>query len=131
MEKTENMTKAESLKNAQNTSAAGWHNDFYEKEVMIMLVLKRRITGYRTEDIVGWKIDPPSPIYSEEYFAEDMTYEDVCHDLGFLPEVSFVRITKAGTISYTCGKPDEIRALYFSVRKKGYKCASDFHVNIL
>lgn len=96
-----------------------------------MLVLKREIFGYNTEDCVGWKIDPPSPVYSAEYIEQEMTYEDVCKDLGFLPGVSFVHITKTGTISYTCGKPEEIRALYRAVEEKGYKRAADFKINVI
>lgn len=43
--------------------------------------------------------------------TENMTYNDLCHRLGFIPEVHFVRVTTAGTVSFWCGKPDEIRSL--------------------
>lgn len=49
-----------------------------------------------------------------------MTYDEVCHDLGFIPDVHFVRVTTRGTISFTCGKPDEVRALLSAVRRQGY-----------
>ena len=51
----------------------------------------------------------------------EMTYEEICHDLGFISEVHFVRITKAGTITFTLGKPSEIRSLIASCREYGYK----------
>ena len=48
-------------------------------------------------------------------------YEDVCHDLGFVPEVRFVTITTRGTISFTCGRPSEVRLLLTACREHGYK----------
>lgn len=48
-------------------------------------------------------------------------YEDVCHDLGFAPEVQFVKITTRGTISFTCGRPSEVRLLLTACREHGYK----------
>lgn len=50
----------------------------------------------------------------------EMTYEDVCKELGFYPDVGFVEITKSGTITFTLGKPHEIRALYRSVIENGF-----------
>ena len=50
----------------------------------------------------------------------DKSYEDVCHDLGFFPSINFVDITKNGTITFTCGKPDEIYALFAACNSKGY-----------
>lgn len=52
-----------------------------------------------------------------------LTYEDVCHDLGFIPETKFVEITNAGTITFTCGSPYEVKGLLRAVREKGYKPA--------
>lgn len=49
------------------------------------------------------------------------SYEDVCHDLGFAPEVRFVKITTRGTISFTCGRPSEVRLLLTACREHGYK----------
>lgn len=49
-----------------------------------------------------------------------MTYDDVCHELGFIPDVHFVEITTRGTITFTCGKPHEIKALYNSVYEHGF-----------
>ena len=53
----------------------------------------------------------------------EMTYEEICHDLGFISEVHFVRITTAGTISFTLGRPNEIRSLVAACRERGYKPA--------
>lgn len=50
-----------------------------------------------------------------------MTYEAICEDLGFIADVHFVKITTAGTISYTCGKPNEIAALRAACLEHGYK----------
>lgn len=49
-----------------------------------------------------------------------MTYNDVCSELGFNASVRFVEITSAGTISFSCGKPQEIKSLLNSVRSNGY-----------
>ena len=51
----------------------------------------------------------------------EMTYEDICHDLGFAPECNFVRITTANTIGFWVATPDEARALVAACRRKGYK----------
>lgn len=49
-----------------------------------------------------------------------MDYEEVCKDLGFIPSVRFVRVTTRGTISWTVGKPEEIKALRYACESKGY-----------
>lgn len=49
------------------------------------------------------------------------SYESVCHKLGFDPEAHFVKVTNRGTISFTCGKPNEIRDLKKACRDNGYK----------
>lgn len=64
--------------------------------------------------------------YSKKYKVwrngrkEEMTYGDVCHELGFICECAFVKITTAGTITFTCGKPDEICALFRAVKRCGF-----------
>ena len=50
----------------------------------------------------------------------EMSYYDVCKDLGYNPEVEFINITSAGTISFYLIKPDEIFPLLSSVKSKGY-----------
>lgn len=50
-------------------------------------------------------------------------YDVLCHKLGFNPSARFVKITSRGTISFTVGKPDEIKALYNAVISAGYKPA--------
>lgn len=52
-------------------------------------------------------------------------YEAICHRLGFIPEVHFVRITRAGLISFTCGKPDWVRALLSACRREGLTPSRD------
>lgn len=56
----------------------------------------------------------------------DMSYEEICHDLGFIPAVQFVDVTAHGTITFTCGKREEIAELYGAVMDKGYKPTSKF-----
>lgn len=57
--------------------------------------------------------------------ASRANYDAVCHDLGFNADVHFVEITTRGTITFTVGKPNEIRALYRAVLDKGYKPARE------
>lgn len=49
-----------------------------------------------------------------------LTYEELCKRLGFIPEVEFVELTNAGTVTFTIGKPEEIKALYAAVLRKGF-----------
>lgn len=51
----------------------------------------------------------------------NMTYEDICRELEFIPDINFVKVTNCGTISFTCGKPDEIKTLRKNVIDNGYK----------
>ena len=51
---------------------------------------------------------------------KEMTYAEVCKDLGFIADIHFVKITTRGTISYTCGKCHEIRALLAACRERDY-----------
>ena len=53
-----------------------------------------------------------------------MAYKKVCYMLGFMPSAHFVRITTAGTISFTVGKPNEIRLLLDAVEKSVFVPAS-------
>lgn len=55
--------------------------------------------------------------------VREESYEEVCENLGFIAEVHFVKITTRGTITFTCGKPEEIRALRQACRENGYKMA--------
>ena len=50
-----------------------------------------------------------------------MTYAEICHDLGFRPECTYVDITTSGSITFTCGKTDEAKALAEACRQNGYK----------
>lgn len=49
-----------------------------------------------------------------------LSYETICHTLGFVPEVRFVEITNRGTIGFSVGKPNEIKALLSACQKVGY-----------
>ena len=51
----------------------------------------------------------------------EMTYEAVCEDLGFIADIHFVKVTNRGTVSFSCGKPNEIRAPRSEVERNGYK----------
>lgn len=53
----------------------------------------------------------------------DKSYEEVCHELGFIPKARFVEVTNRGTITFTCGKPQELRELLWAVKCKGYSPA--------
>ena len=53
--------------------------------------------------------------------TQQKSYEEICKDLGFIAEVNFVEVTSTGRISYTIGKPDEIKALYHSAQNAGYE----------
>ena len=52
-----------------------------------------------------------------------MSYEDICRELNCSPDIHFVEVTKHGTITFTCGKPDEIRYLLYQCVSNGYKPA--------
>jgi hypothetical protein len=49
-----------------------------------------------------------------------ITYEELCKRLGFTPETEFVELTNAGTVTFTIGKPEEIKALYAAVLRKSF-----------
>lgn len=51
------------------------------------------------------------------------SYEDICHDLKIDPDVHFVKVTNRGTITFTCGKPNEVRDLLSMCMYAGYKPA--------
>jgi hypothetical protein len=55
----------------------------------------------------------------------DFNYTTVCQRLGFSPEAKFVKVHDDGSISYTCGKPDEIKALYHRCRQRGFRIHKD------
>jgi hypothetical protein len=52
--------------------------------------------------------------------ASKKNYESICRELGFIPDVHFVEITNRGTITFTAGKPQEVKALLQAVRNCGY-----------
>jgi hypothetical protein len=55
---------------------------------------------------------------TKKAYAKD--YDKIGHELGFNPAGHFVKITSRNRISFTCGKPDEIFALYRAVRDNNY-----------
>lgn len=55
---------------------------------------------------------------------KQMSYEEICKELGFIASSNFVKVTTRGTITFRLGKPDEIRALYKSVEDCGFKPAA-------
>ena len=63
--------------------------------------------------------------YSKWHYAE-IPYDELCHDLGFNPDVEFIDVTRSGRITYTVGKPQEITALRNAVqRSRRYALESD------
>ena len=50
----------------------------------------------------------------------DKSYEEICAELGFLAEVKFVEIYENGKIGFSCGKPNEIKSLWYAIREAGY-----------
>jgi hypothetical protein len=56
---------------------------------------------------------------------ENFDYTMICQRLGFSPEAKFVKVHDDGSISYTCGKPDEIKALYHRCRQRGFRIHKD------
>jgi hypothetical protein len=98
-------------------------------EVTKMQNLNEMVTVLRRERI-GTRLStenfnpdgsPATVIIYSDWHKVKMTYAELCHDLGFLPEVAFVEVTKAGTIRGTCGKPEEFRTLRLAAMEKGYK----------
>ena len=49
-----------------------------------------------------------------------LTYGELCKRLGFIPETEFVELTNAGTVTFSIGKPEEVKALYAAVLRKGF-----------
>ena len=51
-------------------------------------------------------------------------YNAICKTLGFRAAIHFVKVTNHNTITFTAGKPDEIKSLYASVLRCGLKPAA-------
>ena len=60
-----------------------------------------------------------------------MTYDDVCHALGISPEVKFVKVTPAGTIGFTAGKPEEVRHLHWMCRQNGFRASKELKKTVV
>ena len=56
----------------------------------------------------------------------EIEYETLCRDLGFSPESGFVVVTTRGTITFSIGKPSEIKELYAAVMNGGYQPSRKF-----
>lgn len=50
-----------------------------------------------------------------------VAYEQLCHELHFIPEANYVDVTHTGAITFTCGKLDEAKALADQCRQHGYR----------
>lgn len=48
----------------------------------------------------------------------EMTYEEICHKLGYRPETGFIDVTEKGAIGFTAAKPDEILPLLSAVTRE-------------
>ena len=53
----------------------------------------------------------------------EMTYEEICHKLGYRADVGFVEVTNRGTITFTLAKPDEVTPLLHAVVRAGMRPA--------
>lgn len=51
--------------------------------------------------------------------VKEMGYAELCERLGFNADTRFVRITTAQTVSFSLGRPNEIRALKSACEKIG------------
>lgn len=51
--------------------------------------------------------------------TRNMSYRELCSLLGFSADIEFVHVTTRGTISFSAGKPNEIRALLAACHKEG------------
>jgi hypothetical protein len=51
--------------------------------------------------------------------TNDQKYIDTCKKLGFSADIHFVEITKSGSIGFSMGKPEEIRALARACDREG------------
>ena len=61
---------------------------------------------------------------------KEMPYDEICHTLGFSPEVKFVKVTNAGSISFTIGKPEEIRHLHWMCKQNGFRISKKLEETI-
>lgn len=52
--------------------------------------------------------------------VKDLEYSEICKILGYNPSTHFVKVTSTGRISFTLGRPNEIRDLYASVIENGF-----------
>lgn len=57
--------------------------------------------------------------------AKQSDYAAVCAQLGFYAETKFVEITSAGSIGFTCGKPEEVLSLAAAVQREGYRMSRE------
>ena len=94
-------------------------------------VQRRELLGeetgeYSYTDEFGVFHEDKRKVWSKEYSRSEMTYDEVCHDLGFIPSVHFVEITTAGTIDFTAGTWEDIKALWDAVIDKGYRPSHAF-----
>ena len=56
--------------------------------------------------------------------AREIVYADVCNRLGMRADIRFVKITDRGSITFTSGKPEEVRLLLRRVRETGMRAAA-------
>lgn len=49
-----------------------------------------------------------------------LSYKDLCHKLGIIPDIHFAVVTMAGYIDFTCGKLNEIIYLANKAEEQGF-----------
>lgn len=57
---------------------------------------------------------------SGQKVAQDMTYESICNELGFISDVNFVKVTKNGYVGFWAGKRAEASALAYAIIDHDY-----------
>lgn len=55
----------------------------------------------------------------------EMDYSEICRKLNISASEKFVKVTSAGTITWTCGRPNEITYLYHQVINHGFRPAKN------
>lgn len=74
--------------------------------------------------------DKPQKVKCTNGEYEIMSYDELCHRLGIIPDVQFVEVNKNGYIDFTLGKPREIVYLARAAREQGFKISKNLRKTI-
>ena len=64
--------------------------------------------------------DKPQKVRCKSGEYVKLSYKDLCHKLGIIPDIHFVVVTLAGYIDFTCGKINEIVYLANKTEEQGF-----------